>query len=193
MSILYLLIALVPVVPDEAAGEAVCPNKTWNPETDHMWTRCVHFCADSDGKWHMGFFDNGTWCHYDNQTNGTCYEGYCHNVPYKDANIPRTTESNTVDKKKKSKSSVFSTEPTATIDSPTEKPEDKTKKKGKENKKDEEKGKDHRNKENEKDKVKESEKRKEKEKGKKKVTVKKTGKKTEETVPKEAGPVNNEW
>ncbi|KAL1482542.1 hypothetical protein MTO96_050315 [Rhipicephalus appendiculatus] len=64
MSLLYLLISLVSLVPDQAAGEeALCPNRTWNPNTDKDWNRCVYFCEDNYGKWHMGFFDNGTWCH----------------------------------------------------------------------------------------------------------------------------------
>ncbi|XP_075539240.1 uncharacterized protein LOC142573923 [Dermacentor variabilis] len=82
MNVQGLFFAIVPLlVADGATGQAVCPNKTWNPIEDARWTRCVYYCTDSRGAWHIGYFLNNTVCWYTPERNGTCYDGLCYGSP----------------------------------------------------------------------------------------------------------------
>uniref|UniRef100_A0A131YG35 Basic tail secreted protein n=1 Tax=Rhipicephalus appendiculatus TaxID=34631 RepID=A0A131YG35_RHIAP len=78
MSVFCLLLAFVPLLHDQAAGQAVCPNKTWDPIMDRQWDRCIYYCRDGRASWHIGFFYNGTKCRHTKPGDGRCREGYCY-------------------------------------------------------------------------------------------------------------------
>uniref|UniRef100_A0A131YHT1 Basic tail secreted protein n=1 Tax=Rhipicephalus appendiculatus TaxID=34631 RepID=A0A131YHT1_RHIAP len=142
MVILYLLFAFGSFAPDEAAGEALCLNRTRDPVKDEVWNRCIFYCPDGHGGWIMGFFPNGTWCHYDKDHNGTCYDGYCYDESPSDANIPSITDSGEVATTRKTRNRISSTEATPTSGSSTIKPRGVTKKKEKDKKEKEKEDKD---------------------------------------------------
>uniref|UniRef100_A0A6G5A3B9 Putative salivary secreted basic tail protein n=1 Tax=Rhipicephalus microplus TaxID=6941 RepID=A0A6G5A3B9_RHIMP len=103
MSVLYILFAFGLLASGQATGEELCPNRTWNPETDEKWNRCLYYCSDGGNGWLTGYFPDGTSCYYDvGQENGTCYKGYCYWRLPDDAIIPSTTVSSPkVSKKEK--------------------------------------------------------------------------------------------
>uniref|UniRef100_A0A6G5A6D8 Putative salivary secreted basic tail protein n=1 Tax=Rhipicephalus microplus TaxID=6941 RepID=A0A6G5A6D8_RHIMP len=79
MGFFYFLFALLPLAVAQApTNYDACPNKTWEPEKDPYPHRCVHFCPDGRG-WLMAYYMNFTKCWYNDDVNGTCYDGLCYN------------------------------------------------------------------------------------------------------------------
>uniref|UniRef100_A0A6G5A5T9 Putative salivary secreted basic tail protein n=1 Tax=Rhipicephalus microplus TaxID=6941 RepID=A0A6G5A5T9_RHIMP len=103
MSVFFFLFAFVPLLHDQAAGQAVCPNKTWDPHRDRQWDRCIYYCREEGGSWNMGFFNDGTECRHTKAGDGVCKEGYC----YKDT----STRSTRTPRKNRTKDGTTNTMP----------------------------------------------------------------------------------